>query len=128
MSHQRNRFYLQGTWLNDEEAIRHARQIENFEDCIALKFTGTDVNAVIDSEKATSFEVQVTIDGRPLDSSEAGANRATADGRSLFMVTGGRMYQVVALPEFGEHELKLSANSDDFAVFAFTFGADSQGP
>jgi len=128
LSHQRNRFYLQGTWLNYAEAIRHARQTENYEDCIALKFTGTNVNAVIDAEKTASFEVQVTIDGRPLGSSEAGINRATADGRSLFTVTGGRMYQVVALPEFSEHELKLSANSDDFALCAFTFGANSQEP
>ena len=66
-SHQRNRFYLQGTWFNDVEAVRHARQTENFEDYIALKFTGTSVNAVIDPEKPVSFEVQVTIDGRPLD-------------------------------------------------------------
>lgn len=39
---------------------------------------------------------------------------------------GGRMYRLVALPEFGEHELKLSSNSDDFALFAFTFGENSQ--
>jgi len=50
------------------------------------------------------------------------------DGRSYFTVTGGRMYQVAALPELGEHELKLSANSAVFAVFAFSFGANSQGP
>ena len=127
-SHQRNRFYLQGTWFNDVEPVRHARRTENFEDYIALKFTGTSVNAVIDREKPASFEVQVTIDGRPLNPSEAGADLITVDGRSYFTVTGGRMYQVVALPEFGEHELKLSANSDDFALFAFTFGANSQGP
>ena len=83
---------------------------------------------MIDPEKTASFEVQVTVDGRSLDQSEAGADLTVADGRSYFTVTGGRMYQVVALPKFGEHELKLSANSDDFALFAFTFGANSQGP
>ncbi len=128
LPHRNDRFYLQGTWYNDTEAIRHARQTENYEDYIALKFTGTSVNAVINPEKPESFEVRVTIDGRPLDPSEAGADLITADGRSYFTVNGGRMYQVVALPEFGEHELKLSSNSDDFALFAFTFGANSQGP
>ncbi len=126
--HQNDRFYLQGTWFNDVEAIRHARQTENFEDYIALKFTATSVNAVINPEKAASFEVRVTIDGRPLHPSEAGADVVVADGRSYFTVNGGRMYQVVALPEFGEHELKLSSNSDDFRLFAFTFGANSAGP
>ena len=48
--------------------------------------------------------------------------------RSYFTVNGGKMYEVVALPEFGEHELKLSSNSDDFALFAFTFGANTQEP
>ena len=126
--HQNHRFYLQGAWYNDVEAIRHARQTENYEDYIALKFTGTSVNAVINPEKPASFEVQVTIDGRPLNPSEAGADLIVADGRSYFTVNGGRLYQVVALPEYGEHELKLSSNSDDFALFAFTFGANSQGP
>lgn len=38
------------------------------------------------------------------------------------------MYEVVALPEFGGHELKLSSNSDRFGLFAMAFGAYSQGP
>ena len=83
---------------------------------------------MISPEKPESFEVQVTMDGRPLDPSEAGADLIVADGRSYFTVNGGRMYQIVALPEYGEHELKLSSNSDDFALFAFTFGANSQVP
>jgi thiol-disulfide isomerase/thioredoxin len=127
-SHQDDRFYLQGLWYNDVEAVRHARRTENFEDYIALKFAGTSVNAVISPEEPAPFEVRVTIDGRPLGQSEAGADLIVADGRSYFTVNGGKMYEVVALPEFGEHELKLSSNSDDFALFAFTFGANTQEP
>jgi hypothetical protein len=127
-THEDGRFYLQGLWYNDEEAVRHARRTENFEDYIALKFSGTSVNAVISPEDQAPFEVRVTLDGRPLGPSETGADMILADGRSYFTVNGGRMYQVVAMPEFEEHELKLSSNSDDFALFAFTFGANSQGP
>jgi hypothetical protein len=126
--HRDDRFYLQGLWYNDVEAVRPARQTDDFQDYIALKFTGTSVNAVINPEQPGPFEVRVTLDGRPFDSSEAGADLIVADGRSYFTVDGGRMYEVVALPGFGEHELKLSSNSDDFALFAFTFGANSQGP
>ena len=72
--------------------------------------------------------MQVTIDGRPLSAEEAGADLVTADGRSFFTVTDGRLYEVVALPEFGIHELNLSSNSTDFSFFAFTFGAYPQGP
>ena len=51
-----------------------------------------------------------------------------ADGRSFFRVDEGRMYQVVALPEYDNHELKLSSRSDNFSFFAFTFGAYEEGP
>ena len=74
------------------------------------------------------FEVRVTIDGRPLSVQEAGPDVEVADGRSFFRVDEGRMYQVVALAEFGSHELRLSSTSDNFALFAFTFGAYQEGP
>ena len=126
--HQNQFIYLQGPWLNGIENLRHARETQDYEDYIALKFAASSVNAVIDPEGDESFDVQVTIDGRPLAADEAGADLVIADGRSFFTVTNGRMYEVVALPGFGIHELKLSSNSPDFAFFAFTFGAYAQGP
>ncbi len=72
--------------------------------------------------------MQVTIDGRPLRPEEAGADVVVTDSRSFFRVDEGRMYEVVALPEFSSHELKLSSNSPDFSFFAFTFGAYAEGP
>ena len=50
------------------------------------------------------------------------------EGQSYFTVDEGRLYEVVALPEYGTNELKLSSKSDDFALFAFTFGAYPEGP
>ena len=43
--------------------------------------------------------------------------------RSYFVVDEARLYEVVALPEYGEGELTFSSNSMDFALFALTFGA-----
>ena len=37
------------------------------------------------------------------------------------------MYNLINLPEYGGSELKLSSESDEFAVFAFTFGAYEGG-
>ena len=108
--HQNQFMYLQGLWQNCFENLRHAQETENYEDYIALKFAATSVNAVIDPEGDEPFDVQVTIDGRPLSAEEAGADLVTADGRSFFTVTDGRLYEVVALPEFGIHELNLSPN------------------
>jgi thiol-disulfide isomerase/thioredoxin len=120
--------YLQGSWFNGLEELRHARETEGYEDYIALKFFATSVNAVIDPKGEDPFDVQVTIDGRPLLPEEAGADVVVYEGRSFFRVDEGRLYEVVALPEFTGHELKLSANSKDFSLFAFTFGAYAGGP
>ena len=126
--HQNQFIYLQGPWVNGAENLRHARETANYEDYIALKFAATSVNAVIDPQGDDPFDVQVTIDNRALTAEEGGADLVIADGHSFFRVTDGRLYEVVALPEFGVHELKLSSNSPDFAFFAFTFGAYEQGP
>ena len=126
--HQNQFVYLQGSWTNGIEKLRHARQTQDYEDYIALKFFATSVNAVIDPEGGEPFDVQVTIDGRPLLPEEAGADLVVEDGRSFFRVDEARMYEVVALPEFTGHELTLSSNSPDFSFFAFTFGAYGEGP
>ena len=126
--HQNHFIYLQGPWINGTEKLRHARETEDYSDYIALKFVATSVNAVIDPDGDRPFEVQVTIDGRPLLPEEGGADLVVENGRSFFKVDQGRMYEVVSLPEFGAHELKLSSNYPDFALFAFTFGAYSEGP
>ena len=126
--HQNQFMYLQGPWLSGPESLVHARDTSDFEDYIALKFSAVSVNAVIEPLGEGSFEVQVTMDGRPLTPEEAGADVVIKDGRSVFTVDGGRMYMVVELPDYGIHELKLSSNSSEFALFAFTFGAYAEGP
>ncbi len=126
--HQNQFIYLQGPWINGEENLRHARGTGNYEDYIALKFAATSVNAVIYPQGVEPFDVRVTIDDRPLTAKEGGADLVIANGHSFFRVTNGRLYEVVALPEFSVHELKLSSNSPDFAFFAFTFGAYPKGP
>ena len=126
--HLNGHFYLQGLWYNDAESIVHARQTEELEDYIALKFAANEVNAVIDPQMDRSFIVEVSLDGRPLSADEAGVDMVVRDDRSYFQVTGARIYRVVALPEYGVHELRLASNSPEFALFAFTFGAYTPDP
>ena len=126
--HQNQLLYLQGPWTNGSEQLRHGRETRGYEDYIALRFFATSANAVIDPGGGDPFEVEVTIDGRPLKRTESGADVILEDGRSFVNVDEGRMYELVALPEFGDHELKISSNSPDFSLFAFTFGAYTEGP
>ena len=126
--HANGNLYLHGLWRNGQEELRHARQTENYEDYIALKFSGTSANAVVNPQDGRPYEVQVTLDGRPLRPEEAGPDMVIEEGRSYFRVDEGRLYELVSLPEYGTYELKLSSNSEDFALFAFTFGAYEEGP
>ena len=122
--HSNHFIYLQGLWHNGLESLRHARATKDYEDYMAILFYATSVNIVMSPEGGEPFQVMVTIDGAPLKPTQAGVDITfDADGKSFVMVNESRMYRVVKMPEFGGHEMKLSSNSDDFSVFAFTFGA-----
>ena len=114
---------LQGLWRNEVESIVHGRATEDYEDYIAIQFAATSVNAVMEQWAGTSYTVRLIMDGVPLSSKDAGADVEFDDeGNSYVLVTEPRMYRLVNLDRFGEHELKLSSNSYEFALFAFTFG------
>ena len=121
----RNHFlYLSGLWRNEAERIVHARETEDYEDYIALKFYATSVNAVMAPVNPGSFDLRVTLDDRPLTEEEAGFDIMFDDeGNSFARVTEDRMYSLINKEKFGTHNLKLSSNSADFALFAFTFGS-----
>ena len=78
--HQNHFVYLQGPWTNGDENLRHSRETLDYSDYLALKFFANSVNAVIDPEGGEPFEVQVTIDGRPLRPEESGADLIVEDG------------------------------------------------
>jgi thiol-disulfide isomerase/thioredoxin len=127
--HRLNRWYAHGLWRNEAQAIVHARETSDLEDYIALRMTGRTANVVISPARPVDFEVFVEIDGRPLNRDEAGADiQFDVAGRSVVLVQGARMYQVIDLPVFGIRELKLRSNSDAFAVYSFTFGGYQDGP
>ncbi len=121
--HRNHHMYLQGLWHNGLEELVHARETEDYEDYMALTFMAIEVNVVL-SEGEEPYDVRVTIDGRPLEEDEAGSDIMFDDeGNSFLRVASSDMFNIVQLPEYGGHELRLSSNSDEMAVFAFTFGS-----
>lgn len=121
--HRNHHIYLQGLWHNGLEELVHARETEDYEDYMAINFRAIEVNVVL-SEGDEPYDVRVTIDGRPLDETEAGSDIMFDDeGNSFVRVDASDMYNIVQLPEYGGHALHLSSNSDQMAVFAFTFGS-----
>ncbi|MPZ22167.1 MAG: redoxin domain-containing protein [Dehalococcoidia bacterium] len=121
-------WYLSGLWRNERQSIVHARSTSDLEDYIALPFLARSVNVVLDPVRDEPFQVVVEIDGRPLTAEEAGADIEFDEaGRSVLNVGEARLYALVELPEFGEHELTLRSDSDNFAIFSFTFGNYTEG-
>ena len=122
--HRNHFLYLHGLWHNGPESVTHARETEGYEDYVATMFYATTVNVVMSPEEGAPYQVRVTIDGRALEPTESGSDvQFDEDGNSYVLVDGPRMYRVVKVPEYGGHELRLSSNSADFSVFAYTFGA-----
>ena len=126
--HQNQFLYLHGLWRNEAERLVHARQTEGYDDYVALKFYGTSVNVVLGIDEGEPYTVRVTLDDRPLTDSQAGVDvMFGAEGDTYVLVDESRMYNLINLPEYGGSNLKLSSESDEFAVFAFTFGAYEGG-
>ena len=125
----RNHFlYLQGLWRNEAERLVHARETENYEDYLALKFNATSVNAVMSPVNGSEYRVRVTLDDMPISPDAAGTDvMYDADGNAYITVDSARMYHIVNLPTYASHELKLSSNSPEFSLFAYTFGAYDGG-
>ena len=125
----RNHFlYLQGLWRNEAERLVHARETENYEDYLALKFNATSVNAVMSPVNGGEYEVRVLLNDEPISPEAAGTDvMFDADGNGYIVVDSARMYHIVNLPEYQSHELKLSSNSPEFSLFAYTFGAYDGG-
>ena len=122
-THENQFLYLNGLWRNGPESIMHARETEGYEDYIALKVFATSVNAVMTLEDSQGYTVRLTLNGMALGLDQAGVDVMYDDeGHSYVLVDEPRMYNLMNLAEFGGHELTLSSNSSDFALFAFTFG------
>lgn len=123
-----NQWYLHGVWRNEREAIVHGRQTDEASDYIAFRFVARSVNAVLKSPSEQPYTVVVEIDGRPLTADEAGADITYNDlGQSVIVVDEPRVYAVVELPMLGDRELRLRSGSEDFSLYAVTFGAYTSG-
>jgi thiol-disulfide isomerase/thioredoxin len=126
--HQNHFLYIQGLWRNDEERLVHARKTIGFQDYLATKFFATSVNAVMGPGESLPLKVQVLLDDLPISPDNAGVD-VMFDGSEgpYILVDDWRMYNIVSLPEFEGHILKLSSNSPEFSMFAYTFGAYEGG-
>ena len=69
------------------------------------------------------------MDGEYLTEENRGADVMIGeDGESYLLVTEAKLYAVVKNPMYVKSSvLRLSSNSDDFGLFAYTFGVYEEG-
>ena len=121
---QKNKVYIEGLWSKEKEYISHSRNTDAYIDQIFLKFSGAEVNVVLGKHK-TPYKVLITLDGIPLQESEAGKDvYFDPNAKSFIQVDSSRMYNVVKLKKFETRELILSSTSSGFSIYSFTFGSD----
>ncbi len=122
--------YFDGTWVVGPESTRHGRKTTQHEDFLSVIYSARSLNAVLTSESGNPYTVQVTLDGEFLNEENKGQDiTIAADGESFLTVNEPRMYNVVEAPAYSQdNSLTMSSNSDDFGIFAFTFGVYQTGP
>ena len=122
--------YFHGSWAVGQEQATHARVTADYSDYIALAYSAKSVNAVLTSASGDAYRVRVTLDGEYLTAENRGADiQIGPDGESYLLVDEPRLYEIVNSPAYTtEKELRLSSNSADFSLFAFTFGVYQDGP
>ncbi|MEK7671667.1 MAG: hypothetical protein AAB344_05555, partial [Bacteroidota bacterium] len=81
-----------------------------------------EVNAVVKPEGERDFDVTVSHDDQYLTEENKGDDiQIDGEGRSFVVISEPRMYNLVKNPRYGEHVLKLTMQSEGFALYSFTF-------
>ena len=125
-----HKIYFNGPWSIMAESSRHARETSENEDYITLNYSAKSVNAVLTSESDQTYPVLLTMNGQPLTEENKGRDVIIGEaGQSYIEVDGARLYELVDNPQYvQDQELRMSSNSPDFGLFAFTFGVYKEGP
>jgi len=121
---------FQGAWKIGPESSTHGRKTDSFEDYLALIYSATSVNAVLTSDSGKPYKVRVTVGDEYLTERNKGSDIIIGDdGESYLWVMAPTLYNVIDNESYVRREnLKMSSNSPDFELFAFTFGVYDTGP
>ena len=123
--HENHYVYLQGLWRSEEESIVHARETAEYEDYVAFKVVGKKVAAVLSNGDSSVQQVRITMDGATVPSELAGEDvMYDTDGESYVTVDRPRVYQLIDLPDYESHDLKLWSKSAGLEVYKITFEAN----
>jgi thiol-disulfide isomerase/thioredoxin len=119
---QDDTIYVMGKWFSATEYMKPALDGTDTMAQVFLKYTSSEVNAVISPDGERGFKVVIMQDGEYLNLEDAGHDlKFDSEGKSYIVVDEPRMYNLIRNKKFGSHQLTLSSNSNAFAIYAFTF-------
>ena len=128
--HKEGVIYFDGAWIALPEHTRHGRVTAGYEDVLSVIYSARSVNAVLTSDSGDPYTVQIKVDGEFLTDENKGQDiTINANGESFLSVNEPRMYNLIEAPAYSkDNALTMGSNSDDFGIFAFTFGVYQTGP
>ena len=123
--HKNGKIYAQGQFITRYQSLQQARTTHDLSDYIAIRYTGSEVNVVVNRPNAVDYRVELLLDQRPIPKELAGDQVKYDHVGSYINVTYAGMYNVIR-GHYGTHELKLSSNSPEFDLYSFTFSGCPQ--
>ncbi len=108
-----NLVYLQGEWYDAPEYI----ESEGNSSALVLVYQAKDVNIVASGNSS----LEVFLDGAPLNQSYLGSDARLVNGSAVVRINSSRLYNLVAAPSYGIHEIEIKANPG-IQIYTFTFG------
>jgi thiol-disulfide isomerase/thioredoxin len=117
-------YALGGTWIATPEYIKHASADGKAASAsLALHYRAKSLYLVAGSDDSAGAPLFVEQDGHALAPGARGVDvKQDANGRTFVELGKKRMYYLVNNPEFGEHQLQLTAARPGIALYSFTFG------
>ncbi len=106
---QQDHFYLEGQWQNLPDGMKLASQSGK----IVLPYYAKDIHIVA----ANKADLQILLDGKPITSSDAGADVQNG----IVHVSENRLYNLISSNSAGQHTLTIVAQPG-FEIYTFTFG------
>ena len=116
--------YFNGLWEISSESATHGQEGNSSEDYLTIVYSARSVNAVLTSDSGEDYRVRITMNGESLNGDNKGEDVTIGpDGESYVLVTEPRLYNIVENPTYLRRQtLRMSSDSADFGLFAFTFG------
>ena len=113
--HETGLVYLDGCWMQELQYLEHAGQEPG---TFLFKFESSGLWAIISSDAPA--ELDVSLDGEPVQMACAGRDISFKDGSSSIKVKGGALCQILDRLPMGAHELVIRFNGPGQRIFSLS--------